>query len=179
MSFTRSPRHPRLLLRTSSAIMWSFVARQQRSLWDLVLSWALSALRFNSMVLLLASSKEILDTRDSTIFRLQLAIDPIHDRLTVTPDFQHQLLVLRQHLKYKGSKSLGFFVFAPPPFSVLFSAACLVAASRPTASLRSGPNQSFLSVSHCTPLLWKPNFCFPVAMPDALLFHPESNVVPS
>ena len=48
--FTRSPKHPRLLLRTSSAVSSSFVVRRQRSLWKHVLSLASSALLFKSVV---------------------------------------------------------------------------------------------------------------------------------
>ena len=57
VSFTRSPRHPELLFSSSSADTCSFVARRQRSLWDLVMSWASSAFRFKSMDFVPPSAK--------------------------------------------------------------------------------------------------------------------------
>ena len=57
VSFTRSPRHPKLLFSSSSADTCPSVARRQRSLWNLVLSWASSAFRFRSIVFVPASAK--------------------------------------------------------------------------------------------------------------------------
>ena len=57
VSLTRLPEHFIVLLRTSSAFSSSFATRQQRSLWDRVLSWASSAFLVKSMVFMPASAR--------------------------------------------------------------------------------------------------------------------------